>query len=382
MSSKQTMAVALSIQDEGIRGELENLINEMQDYGIVHGNGDGSSVYLVDMGGNPNEALHRAATLKKSGKACAVLMTGDCVDPEFLIRCMQAGIDEFLPYPVTEQAFTSAVSRCKCVKPEKKDGEEKVPGKIYGVVGARTGVGSTTLAVNLALELHKKGGKTALFDFARTCGDVALFLDVVTDYSWTSAVHSMERLDSTFLNGLMYSHSSGIKVLAAPCYPDTITPLHPSAMESILSTASDSFDNIVVDLGGGMSKRLPKICEMADKVFMVTLLSLPSLVDAKLILSLCDGCSPLACEKIDMVVNRPSKKVFITMAEVEKITGKTVGYTIPEDGDVVMAAINQGEPLAGKYKRSPSAKAVRKIAGHLGRGAKGKTARVRKFWSF
>jgi len=374
------MSVALSIQDEGVRGQLESLINEMQDYGIVRGNGDGSSVYLVDVGANPNDALQRAASLKRSGKAYAVLMTGDRVNQDFLIRCMQAGIDEFLPYPVTEQALTSAVSRCKCVTPEQKDVDEKVPGKIYGVVGARTGVGSTTLAVNLALELHKKGGKTALLDFARTSGDVALFLDVVTDYSWSNAVHSLERLDPIFLDGLMYHHSSGLKILAAPCYPDTVLPLHPSAMESILSTACDSFDHIVVDMGGGMSKRLAKLCEMAEKIFMVTLMSLPSLVDGKLILSLCDGCSPLANEKMDLVVNRPSKKVFISMAEVEKITGKPVSFTIPEDGDVVLAAINQGEPLAKLYRKSQSAKAVRKIAGHLGRSSKAKVARVRKFW--
>lgn len=380
-SHKEVMSIALSVQDLDIRRHLERIIDGVQSAGIKRANGEQPTAYFLDMGDTPDYALEKAASLKKSGKARLVLMTGARAGTDFLIRCMQAGVDEFLPYPVSEKDLLSALERYSGKWEVSVSTPEPPRGKIYGVLGARNGVGTTTVAVNLALELQKKGLATALFDFARPCGDAALFLDAQTEYSWLNALQNLERLDATFIESIMCPHASGLKLLAAPGYPESLAPIQTSAMEMMLEAAAQNFDAIVIDLGGGMSKRLSKLIEIADRVFLVTLQSLPSLANAKSVISLCNSIDPDMEKKIDLVVNRPSRKVMISMDEAEKITGKSVAYTIPDDGDVVLAAINQGIPLAVGNTRSNAAKAVRKMAGGVN-SPTGKGQAARHFWFF
>ena len=103
--------------------------------------------------------------------------------------------------------------------------------KLLVVAGAKGGVGTTTVAVNLAVQLARGAGKrVVLFDLGRPLGHAALLLDLETRFSFRAAVESLDRLDSHLFSGLLANHKSGVQVLAGASSADEwdrISP-HPS----------------------------------------------------------------------------------------------------------------------------------------------------------
>ena len=80
-------------------------------------------------------------------------------EPDFLIRAMQVGIREFLPLPLTQGDLESALNRVRTARKQLIPVENR-EGRIIVVTGHKGGVGSTTIAVNLAQALGESATRT------------------------------------------------------------------------------------------------------------------------------------------------------------------------------------------------------------------------------
>ena len=84
-------------------------------------------------------------------------------------------------------------------------------------MGSKGGVGTTTIAVNLATSLHELKGSPSvvLVDMNPLLGEIPLFLNIKASFDWGELVKNINRVDSTFLMSILAKHTSGIYVLPA-----------------------------------------------------------------------------------------------------------------------------------------------------------------------
>jgi len=133
--------------------------------------------------------------------------------PEFLLQAMRSGIRDFLPKPYNRIEVAAMIARLgseSTVQPAKRAGT----GRLMAVLGTKGGVGTSTVAVNLAVHLARiPSKKTLLLDFSRPMGDVAALLDLKPKFQVRDALENVKRLDATLFEGLLTAHKSGLKVL-------------------------------------------------------------------------------------------------------------------------------------------------------------------------
>jgi len=175
-------------------------------------------------------------------------------NPEFLLQAMRSGVRDFLQKPYDRIELSSLIDRVSGehlrVMPRRS-----VTGKLFVVLGTKGGVGTSTVSVNLAVQLAKIPGKsTALLDFSRPMGDVAGFLDLQPSFQLSDAVENFKRLDPTLLSGLLTQHKSGLKVLAGASRLQDWQHASHLAIERLVEIAQQSFDFVVMDFGSFYSR--------------------------------------------------------------------------------------------------------------------------------
>ncbi len=136
-----------------------------------------------------------------------VVVVAPSKDPDLILGAMRAGAQEFV-LDRDEAELRRAVASQAPV------GGGGGTGELITVFPTRGGVGATTVAVNLAGALQRRGNDTCLLDFDLYLGDVLSFLDLPGRYSITDVSPTAARLDRELLDTSLARHASGLRVLA------------------------------------------------------------------------------------------------------------------------------------------------------------------------
>jgi Flp pilus assembly protein, ATPase CpaE len=117
-------------------------------------------------------------------------------------------------------------------------------------MGSKGGVGTTTIAVNLATSLAEitANKSVALVDMNMATGDISLFLDIKSSSHWGEISINVTRLDPTFIMNVLRKHSSGIYLFSSPATPGQ-AHVSPETVERLLNIMRRMFDFVVVDSG-------------------------------------------------------------------------------------------------------------------------------------
>jgi pilus assembly protein CpaE len=314
----------------------------------------GFHIVLIAVDRDREGALKTIEDLCKAGTSTPMAYSETSAD-DLLIRCMRAGVREFLLYPfgagVIEEAVSRTVSRNQLVPDTKK-----VAGKAFAFVGAKGGSGVTTAACNFAMSLALEAkGKTLLIDLDLPLGDAALTLGITSEFSTLDALREAERLDTTFLNRLLMQHKSGLYVLAAPGkYLRTGEP--DAAIENLISVATKSFDYVVVDVGSHWELSDTKLFDMVSKLFLVTQVGIAELRNSNRLIT---GCLQPYSAKLEIVLNRYTAEMFgIDNNAIENALTRPATWRIPNDFPTVRQMQNTAEPL----RDSNIQRAIKKMA--------------------
>src|SRR5262249_39973586 len=160
-------------------------------------------------------------------------------DGQHILTAMRAGVREFITKPVEPELLGQAVNKVM----EQASSTVQV-GNLISVIGTVGGCGSSSLAVNLAMELNdicrKKGHEgraVAVVDLDFRYGQLGTMLDVQPDYTISDLADTPEQLDVTIIDKAMVKHPSGLHLLSRPnsfSQADHITSAHCSAVLSSL----------------------------------------------------------------------------------------------------------------------------------------------------
>ena len=133
-------------------------------------------VVLVEMNGE-SKVPEWLENLPREMPHTQVLLCSHSREPDFLIRAMQLGFREFLPLPLSQGDLESALNRVRVTRKHLAHAGKR-QGRIIVVTGHKGGVGSTTIAINLAQDIVESStASVALIDLGRPFPDVATFLD-------------------------------------------------------------------------------------------------------------------------------------------------------------------------------------------------------------
>jgi len=349
------ISARLEIKKPKVREEIEEVISSLEGVSLQRMAGPCDVVVLE---------IESEAELARipSFQAACIFLTSDKMDTELLIQAMRTGVKEFFTQPIRKQEVKEAFLKFRDRKGQIQ-GTERKKGKIISVLGSKGGVGTTTLAVNLAFHLRELGKQVALVDMLPLFGGVPIFLNMDAPFHWGEIVKDISRLDSTYLMSILARHSSGLFVLPAPAVLDGLSPAETSAVvDKLLRFMQGMFDVVVVDGGHSLDDTSLKILQVTDTVFLVATLSLPCLTNVKRMLGTFRQLGYPEEESTKVIINQYHKKGLIQPKDAEQSIKRRIYWTVPQDEAVVTSAINQGKPIAAVARDADIDKSLRDLA--------------------
>ena len=367
---ENTLWVQIKTPNLEERKRLEEIIASVDGYKVQGpGHKGPTDLLILELGQDAEKELRQIEELLGSGLVGEVFLTSSTVDQPLLLKAMRAGVKEFLLQPLKEEDVRQALSRFR--KRMKSSGRQasarSIPRRIIDIIGTNGGVGTTTIAVNLAVSIAmgKSHPSVALVDMNMLTGTLPMFLGLTPNYHWGELANNIDRLDSTFLMSILSRHPSGVHVLASPSRLISYTVAAPEFIEHLLGLMQGMFDFVVIDGGLFFSETSLKVVEMSDDVLLVTVLSLPYLHNANKILTSISNTRPLVIERIKIIVNRYLENSDISLKEAEDVLKKKIFWTIPNDYRTTMSAINHGEPLSQFAPRASITRNIKELTSLL-----------------
>jgi len=338
------------------------------------------NLLIHEIGTDADESFNHVVSVLNAKEVDEVFLTSAQASQELLMRAIRTGVKEFLIQPLNEEEVRQALQRFK----ERQDKSTTVlpitPGHIINVIGAKGGVGTTTVAVNLATSLAvTKGVKSvALVDMNMLFGEVTLFLEIKPKHDLSEIIKQVSRLDTTFLMNALSKSSAGVYVLPSPRHFDHLDALDPKVMDRVLELMNRMFDYVIIDGGHPLNPMFLKLLAASDTVLLTSVLTLPCLSNIdKLLRSLINLGYPVD-KLIKVVINRYLKSSEISLEDAENGISKKIFWTIPNDYRTTLTAINQGKALSQIAKNASITKSFKDLADCI---AAGELKTEKKWWS-
>ena len=283
-----------------------------------------------------------------------VILVASTLEPRLMLEAMRAGVNECLQEPLTAEALDEAIRRLIV------DVAPQQVGQVFGFVGAKGGIGTTTLAVNTAAMLSRVAKTQVLvIDLHIGSGDAALFLGVEPRFSVVEAIDNVHRMDESFFTSVVVKTKAGIDLLAAS---DRLShgPLDPQRVRALIEFAASRYRYVLLDLPRSDTSTLDAL-EVVTTMVVVTSQELPSLRSAGRLAHLLR--TRYGSSRVMAVMNRFDRRAEIAHADVERVIGDSVKHLIPSDYRLAIEALNVGRPMA--LEQNALSNAFRNLAGDL-----------------
>ena len=322
---------------------------------------------IYELGEKPENDLDLLQTMIQQQGMEEIFLTAESADAGTLMQVMRLGIKEFFTHPVDEKEVKNALARFKERKQAPSGKQLSKSGQVISIFGSKGGVGTTTVAVNLAISMAQ--GETAqsvaLIDMNTLFGEIPLFLEMSPKFHWGEITKNIDRLDDTFLANILTPHRSGIQVLPSPAYLNGHIRPTPEIMSRLLALMRRMFDYVIIDGGQSTNDTSLKVLEISDKLLLITILSLPCLANTNKLMRSLSDLGYVDRDRIKVVLNRYMKKGDISLKDAEAGIGTTLFRTIPNDYGTTMTAINNGQPLVSIAPKTPIARSFTDLAASL-----------------
>ena len=293
---------------------------------------------------------------------------GSCVigtaaqsDPELILRAMRSGVHEFLVYPPEATDLATAIDRLT-----RRTHVDHKAGTTVAVYSAKGGLGTTSVAVNLAFALAsgRPDGRVALADLVASGGDVRVMLNLRPTYDIGDVARKADQLDGELLHSMLTPCAGGVWVLPASEDEEAIDGLDASATTKILENLRAQFSHTVVDCEHHMSERTLAALDIADRILVVTQLSVAALRSTQRSLSLLRRLG-YSDEKVQVVVNRHQSGDVVSVTDATQVLKREVFYSLPNDYQTSASALTRGVPVLAHAASSALAAGYGGLASHV-----------------
>ena len=295
----------------------------------------------------------------------AIAMTEDR-DAELVMRAMRAGMREFLWKPFPPEQLTELLRRLGREAPR----DAHRAGRLIPVVAACGGVGATTIATNLAVELAQveqwdhgpERPRVAVADLDFRFGQVAMFLDAQATYTIAELCDTPEHIESQMIERVMVKHPSGVHVLAIPNDIEQAQRISAAQCAGVLAALLEHYDFVVVDGPVRLDPSAQAVFSMTDLYLVVLQLLVPPVRNTDRLLREL-GRGGFNVDQVRLVCNRFGRDAgYLEPGDVEATLGRPISWTLPDDWKTASTAINVGAPLLESAPKSKLRQAFQQMA--------------------
>lgn len=366
------LTVMIKVKDTSALASIENVLSSMAGYTVQSENCAPRDLLIYEITDADIEA--QFAYLKEAmalGRARHLFLVSSATDPRILIQALKIGAKEFFPLPLNIEDLKGALFKFRAASDGPQGPVPHAPartGTIIHVVGSKGGVGTTTIAVNLARHLTQAPDtKVALVDMNLLFGDIPIFLNMEHPlFDWAEIARNIARLDSNFLMGTLYKHPSGLYVLPSPtAIIESLTSV-PEMITKLLHIMKSMFDYVIIDGGQHIGEMTKVIMKTTDTVMIVTLLNLPCLINIRRLKDVFSRLGYPSENQISIVANRVNKRsAYFSLQDAERTTRTRIAFSVPNDFQNTMNAINTGSTLMEVAPTSEINKSIAEIAAYF-----------------
>ncbi|HEY0297375.1 MAG TPA: pilus assembly protein CpaE [Bordetella sp.] len=309
--------------------------------------------------------------------------------PVGAIAALRAGVSDFIDLSGKPEDAVDVVQHLLAFPGEASAGSGAQRSVL--MLGARSGVGVSTLAVHAAsftqMRLHRwheqrtgqpplKQGKgeqemlplterVSLLDIGYPVGDCLLYLNLTSDFDFAEAARNINRLDGTMLSAAMAHTASGINVMSLPRDLTQLRDLSFADSLSLYERLRQYSGIMLIDAGGHENiEFISQLGRACSDIWLVTDQSVSALVALdSLVAEL--GKQGIACERMRLVVNRYDERYGMDAGQIAQRFKLPLAGTLPDRTLSLMTCMNQGRLLHEVTDRDPYVKSVRYLVGNL-----------------
>lgn len=339
-------------------------------------------VVLMDINMPDMDGITATKAISTAVRTAAVVIMSVQSEPGYLRQAMLAGARDYLTKPIASEELYATIRRVyernEPIRQQEamlgaaaaghvETAQRPVAAKQVGaghvivVYSPQGGAGVTTIATNIAAALIRPDTRVLLIDCNLQFGDVDAFLNLQSQSTISDLTKVVSDLDQELIDNVLVTHGSGLKVLMAPSHPEAAYDITTEAVRQVIGAVTPLYDYIVIDTPVQYDDLTLKLFELAEKIVLVAVPTIPSVRNTRKMLEIFDNLEkpPKLSDKIVFVLNR-------TVSEKERGRGtvpaesiaahlkKDVAISIPLDERAVLTSVNQGVPLVAKQKsRSP-----------------------------
>jgi pilus assembly protein CpaE len=301
------------------------------------------------MNDDPERAIWAAGAIASGNPRVALVGVGPELGASTLLDAMRAGLMEYAPRPVEGTNIRDALERVVRKRGWGVSLEGQRNGKLLAFFSPKGGSGSTSVITNVGIELHRlTGRKTLLVDLDLELGEIASLLGVRPRFHFVDLVRNFHRMDADLLASYIERHDSGVHVLSAPFEPEIGENVTGEQIARILGFLRKHYDYVLVDTSKSLAPPALAALQIADPIFLVTNMDVPSLRNLKRCLPTLDRVTAGDARRLRLVVNRFNPKSLVRLEDLEEALGIDVFWTLTNDYQTVIHSISVGEPLVLK----------------------------------
>jgi pilus assembly protein CpaE len=381
---QEKIAVVLDVADPGVRAVFERCLAEFSDFEVL-----GAATAMAELvvreaaSEDIGPELDDLRPYLDAAHGVEVFLVAPHLSTETLMQAMRAGVREFFQADSPGDDIRMALWRFKERRDKRlaeRQGQAAATGRqgrIINVFGAKGGVGTTTLAVNLAAAFlaGRQGAMVSLMDMNLPFGEVQLFLDLHPRYNWGEIIGNISRLDATYLMSIVSRHASGLYLLPPPSRLEDLQMATPENIASLLTCMRSLFDTVVIDLGMYLDEITLKVMDISDDIVLVCVQNLPCLANVRRFMESVRGAEGDLAQKLKLVVNRHLPESDLSVEDMEKALGMKVHRRIQNDYKTTLSAINQGKTLSEIAPKAEVTRAIAELARSLVPAGEGKKGR-------
>ena len=308
-------------------------------------------IAVIDFDADMEQAIEAATYIQEmfSGKA-ALVARSVAEDHDVLLRAMRTGCNDFIGARFDPTGFSETLERIGKLWATRA-ASNAVRGSVITFLGSKGGVGTTTLAVHVALYLvqcHHK--KVLLIDNHPQLGHVCVYLGIDgSRHNFHELVRNLSRLDSELLRGYIATHSSGLEVLSSPDVFGGRKATDPESMAQTLDFLRGEFDYVLVDCPANLDETNLAVVDSSNQVFVV---ATPEIGAVRDLSRAVDALSQNDENKdrVKVVINRFSSQHAVSLEQIEKAIRLPVFLKLPNSYTEIVKSGILGEPIGPKQK--------------------------------
>lgn len=361
--------VVVGIADQGLARQAQSQLAEMGDAHVVavaattREVSDALLAHDVDvalvheaLGPEPVISLLRDLTVRRPSVALVLV----AVEPDAMLvtAAMEAGARAVLTLPLVfgqvDSRVRGAAAWSRHVRASLSgDGDPASPdwarARAIGIAGAKGGVGTTTVACHLAMDLVRSvsWARVCLIDLDLEKGDVPGFVEVRHRVGLSDLAKVADDLSAASIADSVTRHESGLDLLLAPVDVRDVEWVTPSALRQVLAAVRREYDVVVVDLGSHVTPAQATAVELVDAVVVVVTPDVPAVRGLRRALNAWDSLG--VCKETDahVLLNRVNRQAAMPPETIAQLTQATVlPAALPAAYRRLEPTANAREPLA------------------------------------